>query len=296
MKWLLILTVLVTSSSFAQINKCLIDGKLVYTDQECPVNTVQKHGLKQEWVTKASPSLNNSATDREIKARKDTYINGLRLLPAVTTAGKRLAQLGIQSGYVTRNENPGNGKYFCGALSLQKSNRAKKTIDAALLKIPRQVFEKLNLKYLVLCDRAESRGKKIGGIPIPPLNLLMLSVAGTDFNHLQHLVIHELYHFIEYRFNAFKDATWKKQFPKDYKNSYEGINNKTVTGRANLGFINDYARSFPHEDRAEIFASLLIKPGKLIGYANKNNDILLKEKIRYIKEKSRRLTGNNILK
>ncbi len=296
MKWLLILTILVATSSFAQVNKCLIDGKLVYTDQECPGNTEQKHELKQEWVTGARPSLNNSPTDRENKARKDTYIKGFRLLPAATSAGERLAKLGIQSGYVTRDENPGNGKYFCGALSLQKSNRAKKTIDAALLKIPRPVLEKLNLKYLVLCDGAESRGKKIGGIPIPPLNLLMLSVAGTDSNHFQHLVIHELYHFIEYRFNAFEDATWKKQFPRGYKNSYEGINKKTVIGQTNLGFINDYARSFPHEDRAELFASLLINPGKLIGYANKNNDILLKKKIQFIKEKSRRLTGNNILK
>src|SRR5215207_8766742 len=153
----------------------------------------------------------------EQQAAKETYIDGLRLLN-VGTQEPRLTTLGINLGYVETDTRPGGGKYFCGALSQNDARAAARPITMALLKLPDASLKNLRLRYLILCSSAMAGGQRIGGIPVPPLDLLMLDIGESSNNttYLQHIFLHELYHLIEFRFNTYQDPEWQKQFGAGY--------------------------------------------------------------------------------
>lgn len=224
----------------------------------------------------------------EQQAAKETYIDGLRLLPDSIQ--------GIYLSYVEEDTNPGGGKYFCGALSMDDSDSAINAITLVLSELPYNVIEKLNLKYVLLCSNAKAKGQRIGGIPVPPLNLLMLDVGegrGSD-EYLQHQFLHELYHFIEFRFNTYRDARWNKLYGKGYANNYNGLLKNSPIGSGKQGFLNVYAMTFPHEERAELFSFLILKPTELNDYIDLKDDKLLKEKAVYLIKKCEEMLGLNI--
>lgn len=231
----------------------------------------------------------------EQQAAEEIYIDGLRLL-GTDIQEPRLKKLGIHLGYVENDTKPGGGKYFCGALTKSKSLKDGKIIVKALSTLSDTSLKKLRLKYVILCSRAIAGEQEIGGIPVPPLNLLMLNVGVSDSNanYLQHIFLHELYHLIEYRFNSFQDADWQKQFGAGYANSYRGIMKRSPIGSGKKGFLNSYATTFPHEERAELFAYLLLMPAEVIAHIRSANDKLLKEKAQYLAKKSERLMGIRI--
>jgi len=231
----------------------------------------------------------------EDQAAKETYIDGLRLLNS-DLQEPRLNNLGIHMGYVDKEVRPGNGKYFCGSLTKTESVKNGKIIFKALSILSDSSLKKLGMKYLILCSRTMAGGQEIGGIPVPPLNLLMLGVGGGDNNsdYLQNIFLHELYHLIEYRFNSFNDAEWLRRFGTGYANSYRGLMKRSSIGSGKKGFLNIYAMSFPREDRAELFANLLLMPDKVIAHIRSTNDQLLKEKVIYLVKKSERLIGLRI--
>ncbi len=299
-KRMLILILLLPISSYAQINKCVVNGKIIFTDKECPANTAQKFELKSPNNTplKSTTSDLNAASPQSLteqSASKETYIEGLRLLSSLS-GSLHLVKNGISLGYVEKDENPGGGKYFCGALSKNKSSRAGKIINDTLSVFTNSSIKTLNLKYLILCSDTKSGGRAIGGIPVPPLNLIMLSVGNNENSpaYLKHTFLHELYHFIEYRFGSNKDPDWQKLFAKGYTNSYHGKMKNSVIGSAKKGFLNVYSTSFPHEERAELFATLLLKPAEVVAHIKASNDEILKDKVKYVVDKCERLLGLDI--
>jgi hypothetical protein len=232
-------------------------------------------------------------SDRE--AAQETYIDGLRLLDAAAQES-RLATLGINLGYVEQDTRPGGGKYFCGAMSRDESRSAGRVVATALLKLPDTSLKALRLRFVILCSRAMAAGQRIGGIPVPPLDLLMLDVgeSGNDASYLQRTFLHELYHLAEYRFNTYQDAEWQKLFGAGYANSYDGRMRQSPVGSGKRGFLNAYAETFPHEERAELFAFLMLHPADVVAHINATNDGLLKEKARYLLRKCERLMGLRI--
>jgi hypothetical protein len=106
-------------------------------------------------------ALGQSPEDQ--RAADETEFPGLRLV-APRYVDSRLTLLGIQIGYVEQDVRLGTtGKYFCGGLSLAR--------------LPYESVRKLGLRYVILCGGAKSGERGIGGIPVPPLNVLMLNVA-----------------------------------------------------------------------------------------------------------------------
>jgi hypothetical protein len=232
----------------------------------------------------------NAQTPSEQRAAKETYIDGLRLLQVQE---RRLATLGIQLGYVEKDTRPGGGKYFCGAMSRDESRSAGNIVTTALSKLPDAALGKLRLRYVILCSRAMAAGQRIGGIPVPPLDLLMLDVGASATNSLalQHVFLHELYHLIEYRFNTYQDTEWQRWFGAGYANSYSGRMQQSAIGSGKRGFLNGYAETYPHEERAELFAAVVLNPAALAAHINATNDAALKEKALYLVRKCERLIG-----
>lgn len=227
----------------------------------------------------------SAQTLSEQQAAKETYIDGLRLLEAGT--------FGIRLGYVEKDTRPGGGKYFCGAMSREDSRSAGRIITSALSQLPEAALGKLRLRYVILCSRAMAGGQRIGGIPVPPLDLLMLDVgeSGSNAVYLQRGFLHELYHLIEYRFNTYQDTEWQKLFGAGYANSYDGRMQQSPIGSGKRGFLNAYAETYAHEERAELFASLVLNPAEVIAHIKATNDQVLKEKALYLVRKCERLMG-----
>jgi hypothetical protein len=217
----------------------------------------------------------------EQQAAQETEIQNLRLLePAY----------GISFGYVEADAVPGGGKYLCGGMNVNSARSAAGVVRSAFAKMPSPALAKAQLKYIILCSRAEVSGQAIGGIPVPPLNLLMVAVSGNPVQG-EHLVIHELYHLLEFRFNTFNDANWQNRFSTGYANSYTGRIAQSAIGSGGKGFLNSYSETFPHEDRAELFASLLLEAPKVANQINAANDTMLREKVLYLVDKWNPLLG-----
>jgi hypothetical protein len=181
------------------------------------------------------------------------------------------------------------GKYLCGGLSLDRSATAAQPVADALARLPYVSIRKLGLRYVILCGGAMSHDRPIGGIPVPPRDLLLLDVGGSgDAAYLEETTLHELYHMAEFRFDTFADADWGRQFT-GYSNSYAPDLEKGEMGSGKPGFLNAYSETFPHEDRAELFAALLLKPGAVLARIRATDDSVLRRKVVYMDQKSARL-------
>lgn len=220
----------------------------------------------------------------EVQASRETEINDLRLLEPTS---------GINVGYVENDAIPGGGKYLCGGMSASDARAAAAIAAGALAKVPAAALARIQLKYIILCGRALARGQPIGGIPVPPLNLLMLDMGGgaSHASHGEHIVLHELYHLIEYRFGTFDDAEWQRRFGTGYANSYAGRLKESPIGSGKRGFLTSYSETFAHEERAELFAFLLLDSREVTAHIDASRDEALKAKAQYLIDKCNRLLG-----
>jgi hypothetical protein len=225
----------------------------------------------------------------DLHAAEDTQFPGLRLVNT-RHMDSRLSLLGIRFGYVEQDVRLGTtGKYFCGALSVERSVTAAQPVAAAVARLPYVSVRKLGLRYVILCGSAKKYDRPIGGIPVPPLDLLMLSVGATEnAAYLESLTRHELYHMAELRTNTLEDADWNQQFT-GYANDYAADLLKGGMGGGNPGFLNAYAQTFPHEDRAELFSALLLRPDEVLARIRATDDAVLQRKVEYMDQKSERL-------
>ena len=225
----------------------------------------------------------------ELRAAEETEFPGLRLV-ATRNVDAQLSLLGIRLGYVEKDVRLGTtGKYFCGALPIDRTVTAAQPVAVALARLPYVSVRKLGLRYVILCAGAKSGERSIGGIPVPPLNLLMLNVGVSEnAASLEGITLHELYHMAEFRLDTFEDTDWNQQFT-GYVNGYAADRLNSAVGSGNAGFLNAYAETFPHEDRAELFAALLLRPAEVVAHIRATGDAVLRRKVLYMDEKSQRL-------
>src|SRR5687767_4643829 len=146
----------------------------------------------------------------EEQAARETEFDGVKLVGS-QGQDRHLTSLGIHLAYVLVDTRPAEGMFLCGAMTRQEAQDAGSTVSAQLQNIPDASLTRLGLRYVVLCSRALAGGQAIGGIPVPPLNLLMLDGAG-DSAALQHRTLHELYHLAEYRSGTINDTEWVARF------------------------------------------------------------------------------------
>jgi hypothetical protein len=228
----------------------------------------------------APPAL--AAHSDERTASRETEFDGLRLLAETSR--------GVHFGYVEADTRPSEGAYLCGAMRRDEAAAAASTVAGALSYLPDAVVARLRLRYVVLCGGASESGRSIGGIPVAPLNLLMLDGTG-DGASLQHRTLHELYHLLEYRSGGIGDAEWASQFGGSYSNAYQGLLHKAPIGSGKPGFVTSYGESHPHEDRAELFAWLVLAPGEVAALIRRTGDAVLKRKADFLSDKCQRAVG-----
>lgn len=225
--------------------------------------------------------------EKEKAAGQEIYIPGVRLVRPEEiggTTGDALATLGVDLAYVTEITKPGNGKYTCTPLSEAERLQSARIITASLKKLGGDGVRKLGLKYVLLCETAQAGGRDIGGIPVPPIRLLMLAAGSISDAYRGRIFFHELYHYIDFTMRGgLKDMAWDKQFGTGYGGGYgtpDGASSALGGGAA--GFASRYAQTLPEEDRAEVFSFLMTDAQALKTYAAQKQDKVLQAKIAYI--------------
>ena len=226
-----------------------------------------------------------TAAQDEPQAARDTEFDGLKLLGQAQD--RRLAGLGIRLGYVPSDTRPSEGMYLCGGMTQDDAKAAGDTVATALQYLPDATLGRLRLRYVILCGRATAAGQSIGGVPVPPLSLLMMD-AGSDSSTLQHRTLHELYHFAEYRAASFSDSEWAARFGAGYS-GYPSQLRRSPIGSGKPGFLNAYGETYPHEDRAELFAYLVLAPRDVAAQIRRTGDSVLKQKAEYVIDKCQRV-------
>jgi hypothetical protein len=233
-----------------------------------------------------------SRADADLDAAEKLGFPGLHLLDT-RHADQRLSLLGIRLGYVEAGVRLGEtGRYFCGALTSDQAVTAAGPVSSGIARLPYTTVRAMGLSYVILCGGAKSYNRGIGGIPVPPLDLLMLDVGlGVRGTYLESAVLHELYHMAEMRIDALVDGDWEQQFT-GYANGYTpDLLGKARIGSGSAGFLNAYSQTYPYEDRAELFSQLLVNPDGVLAHLRATNDAVLRRKVLYMDEKSRTLLG-----
>lgn len=238
----------------------------------------------------AAPAAMAASSDERTAAR-ETEFDGLRLVDA--SSEPRATALGVRFGFVEVDTKPADGIYLCGAMHRDEAAAAAGTVAAALSNLPDAVITRLRLRYVVLCGGANEAGRSIGGIPVAPLNLLMLD-GTSDPASLQHRTLHELYHLLEYRTGGISDAEWSSQFGGGYSNAYPGLLTRAPLGSGKPGFVTSYGETHPHEDRAELFAYLVLAPRAVADLVRRTGDSVIRRKAEFLSDKCQRVVGLSI--
>lgn len=231
-----------------------------------------------------------AASPEDARAAKDTLFEGVRLL-GDRGQDQVLTALGVHLAYVETDTQLGaGGMYRCGGTWRNDALSTGPAVTAALQYLPAAPLVRLRLRYVVLCDGVFDGDYRVAGTAVPALDLVMLDIKATSAQ-LMHTALHEVYHLLEYRFGGIDDAAWLAEFGDGYDHRYTGLLRTSAVGGGKTGFINEYAQSAPHEDRAELFAFLLIEPDAVASQIRRAGDRVLLGKADYVVDKCQRLAG-----
>ena len=196
-------------------------------------------------------------------------INGIKYLRA-----NKPFQVGVRNNNVT-----------CFNSNIQTIDEKFKLIEKNFNKYNSDFLEKINLKYVVLCENLSVSEIDAGGIPNHQMKTLIINIK-FEKDHFERVLHHEVFHLINESFkDLFVDDDWKSINNKKF--NYTECS--TCSDRLNLslleetkGFLTEYSMSTPSEDMAEVFSFLITDRKNIENKALK--DPVLKKKISYIKK------------
>ncbi len=159
-------------------------------------------------------------------------------------------------------------------------NEKYKIIKKNLDKYDQKFLQKINLKYIVLCEDLSISKINTAGIPNNIMKTLILDVKFNE-NYFERVIHHEVFHIINDSYKElFDEKIWANFNIKEFK--YAECS--TCTDKLGLdtysntnGFFTEYSQSTASEDMAEVFSHLMI------GSNLKDIDPILQQKIRFIK-------------
>ena len=196
--------------------------------------------------------------------------NGLKYLMAT-----KPFQVGIRDNNVT-----------CFNSNIEDIDEKFEIIQRNLNKYSSNFLEKINLKYIVLCEKLSVSGINSAGVPNHEMKTLIIDIK-FDNNYFERVIHHEVFHIIHESFKSyFQENDWKK-----YNNTqFKYAECSTCSDRLDLstiketnGFLTEYSMSTASEDMAEIFSFLMTKKNS-IKIKNLKDNILI-NKISFIKKK-----------
>ena len=178
---------------------------------------------------------------------------------------------------------------FENNISCKKSNKQKlikkfNIINKNLQKYDYNFLNKINLRFIVMCENLFISGINTGGIPDHKKRTLILDLNFNE-KYFERVIHHEIFHMIQNSYeNIFNENIWKEFNQKNFK--YADCS--TCSDRLGLdlyqetkGFVTEYSKSIASEDMAEVY-SFIVTDNKNIEKIIKIDPILL-NKVKYIK-------------
>jgi hypothetical protein len=156
---------------------------------------------------------------------------------------------------------------------------------------PADLVKRARLRRVVLCRHLSFAGQRRNAVPDYEHDTLYLDVSrGTHSKaYLRKVIHHEFFHIIDYRDDGsvYRDERWASLNPPGFKYGRGGraaqdLRETSVLTSRYAGFLNHYSTTAVEEDKAEVFANLVVDPAYVEGRAQK--DRVLKAKTERMKE------------
>lgn len=145
--------------------------------------------------------------------------------------------------------------------------RYQKLLKREFSLYPQSLVAKTKLQRIVLCQGLTFAGQRRFAIPDFEHDTYYLDVGSrneTD-HYLCKVIHHDFFHIIDYRDDGllYEDEHWKMLNPPDFKYGRGGASalGDSTTGALTdryPGFLNNYSTTGVEEDKAEIFAHLIV--------------------------------------
>tara|TARA_B100000427_G_scaffold40092_1_gene28920 strand:- start:799 stop:1539 length:741 start_codon:yes stop_codon:yes gene_type:complete len=196
-------------------------------------------------------------------------INGLKYLKAI-----KPFDVGIKDNNVS-----------CFNSSEKNIEKKLPIIKKNLNKYSSIFLNKINLKYIVMCENLSVSQIRAAGVPNITTRTLVVDIKFNE-EHFERVLHHEIFHMIN-------DSHKKKFLFEEWKNfnnsEFKYAKCSTCSDRLGLsllkenkGFVTEYSMSTASEDMAEVFSFLITDKKKIENKALK--DPILNKKILFLKK------------
>ena len=156
----------------------------------------------------------------------------------------------------------------------------------------RKFFEKIKLRYIVLCEGLKVGEIKALGFANSEMKTILLNINTND-DDFERVIHHEVFHIIN---DSYKEIFDEKEWSNFNIENFKYAECSTCTDKLGLdtflktdGFFTEYSQSTASEDMAEVFSHLMI------GSNLNNNDPILSKKIQFIKLNLLKIDKNFVL-
>ena len=208
---------------------------------------------------------------------KSDSINGIKYLKAI-----KPFQVGVRNDNVT-----------CFNSNNKSIKKKFNLIEKNLNRYNSSFLNKINLKYIVLCENLSVSEISAAGVPNYKKKTLIIDINFND-DYFERVMHHEIFHLINDSYKTiFLDSKWQSINSSNFK--YAKCS--TCSNRLNLelidkteGFLTEYSMSTASEDMAEVFSFLMTDKQK-IENKTRNDQILIK-KISFIKKNILKIDKN----
>lgn len=138
---------------------------------------------------------------------------------------------------------------------------------------PNELVRRIQLNHIILCTHLSQDAKPFGGLADCERGDLYLDVGYLAVNpaYSQRVMHHEFFHLLDSwsHGNIFEDAGWSALNPPEFRygeGGWSGLSDlDTITECSDLipGFLNLYSTTAVEEDKAELFAFLIVHPKRM---------------------------------
>ncbi len=155
---------------------------------------------------------------------------------------------------------------------------------------PKQLVTATKLRKVVLCEDLSFDGQRRNAVPDFEHNTLYLDAKRGDHSPLyqRKVIHHEFFHMIDFADDGklYEDAAWTTLNAADFRygsggrNAQDNASTSVLTDRY-PGFLNHYSTTGVEEDKAEVFANLMVEPQRVL--ASANSDPVVQNKVAAMK-------------
>ena len=172
----------------------------------------------------------------------------------------------------------------CNKANKKNLDKKSSIISKNLSIYKKDFLNKINLRFVVLCENLYISEINTAGIPDHKKRTLILDINFNE-KYFERVIHHELFHIIQNNFKSiFDEKIWSNFNDK----AFEYAECSTCSDRLGLdlydktnGFLTEYSKSIASEDMAEVFSFIMTDKLKIKNIVNE--DSILSNKIEFIK-------------